>query len=71
VARWVRAGKLAGTYDELTGLTLVYAEELRERLRAGEASNRPGPALLSTPAIPRLDSVADLTDEQWRARFAV
>lgn len=71
VARWVRAGKLAGTYDATTGLTLVYAKELLERLRAGEATNRPAPARAAVSAVPRVPALDGLTDEQWRARFAV
>jgi hypothetical protein len=70
VARWVRAGKLAGTYDESTGLTLVYAEELRDRLRDGEAANRRSPARVVRPPGPRPDDPRELSDEEWRAQFA-
>jgi hypothetical protein len=71
VARWVRAGKLAGTYDPTTGLTLVYAEPLLERLRAGEAANRPAPVQAAVSTVPRVVALDGLTDEEWRARFAV
>jgi excisionase family DNA binding protein len=70
VARWVRAGKIPGTYDGATGLTLVYAEELRGWLRAGEAANRPSPARVVRPPGPRPGDPRELSDEEWRAQFA-
>jgi hypothetical protein len=57
VARWVRAGKLPGTYDAATGLTLVYAKELAEMLRAGEANNRPAAARAAVPPVPRVQTL--------------
>ena len=69
VARWVRAGKLPGTYDEVTGLTLVYAEGLRARLQAGEAQNRRAPSRVAASPRARPRDAHELTDAEWRARF--
>jgi Helix-turn-helix domain len=70
IARWVRAGRLPGTYDARTGLTLVYARELLDWLRAGEAASRPSSARVDVAPAPRSDDPRDLSDEEWQARFA-
>lgn len=70
VIRWVRAGKLPGVYDETTGLTLVFAEQLRERLRMGEAENRESPARVIVSRAARASGVDALSEEEWRVRFS-
>jgi hypothetical protein len=71
VSRWVRAGKLPGTYDQETGLTLVYADPLLERLRAGEVDQRRSLLPPTPQRAGAVRGVGALTDEEWRARFAV